>query len=128
MTNEKECPERVFIETDNKGDYHTCPRGFHDAEYVRADLLLAREGDDGLARAILRSVRGCATDSQYIDALERAQVALATVRAEEREAAFKDAAKAVRGVYHKSEVSDSRWNAAIVHAEGAVERAALTEK
>lgn len=45
---------------------------------------------------------------------------VATVRAE----ALKEAAKAVRGLYHKSEVSDSRWNAAIVHAEAAVEQLA----
>lgn len=50
---------------------------------------------DELVRTILRPVRGCATDSQYSDAYDRAVTALTTIHKEEREAAFKEARRRV---------------------------------
>lgn len=34
-------PERIWIERDNNGNLNTCPRGYHDAEYVRADCAVS---------------------------------------------------------------------------------------
>lgn len=47
------------------------------------DLVKA---DDELARFVLRPIRGCATDDQYIEALERVKVAFITTRSEGAEA------------------------------------------
>lgn len=81
------------------------------------------KNDDGLGRYVLRQIRGCATDDQYIETLERVKTALTVVRSTARADALKEAAGIVKSLYHKSEVF-SRWNEAIIQTSATLERAA----
>lgn len=69
-----------------------------------ADKALAQQ-DDRLAQTILRPIRGCATDSQYSDAFDRAVAALAQARKETWEKAI----KVVTKVHERTLGSVSDW-------------------
>lgn len=85
----------------------------------------AEERDKALAQEAVRIVNYCQqVDLPFSQRQGYVEDALATVRAEERSACI----EAVRSLRHKSELDDSRWNAALYHAETKLESLTIQEQ